>query len=82
LAAGVLHCRTLPTDATLDRITDAHAGRLGGAPAGRDAPQTAWEGRQNEHTMDALALRADEGRGTAPICSGEPLTGCDPEMSE
>jgi hypothetical protein len=32
--------------------------------------------------MDALALRADEGRGTAPICSGEPLAGCDPEVSE
>jgi hypothetical protein len=32
--------------------------------------------------MDALALRADEGRGTAPICSGEPLAGPDPEISE
>jgi hypothetical protein len=32
--------------------------------------------------MDALALRADEGRGTAPICFGEPLTGFDPEISE
>jgi hypothetical protein len=32
--------------------------------------------------MDALALRADEGRGTAPICSGEPLAGTDPEVSE
>jgi len=32
--------------------------------------------------MDALALRADEGRGTAPISRGEPLAGCDPRMSE
>jgi hypothetical protein len=32
--------------------------------------------------MDALALRAEEGRGTAPICSGEPLAGTDPEISE
>jgi hypothetical protein len=40
------------------------------------------EGRHDEHTMDALALRADEGRGTAPICSGEPQAGIDPEISE
>ena len=32
--------------------------------------------------MDAMALRAEEGRGTAPICSGEPRAGCDPEVSE
>jgi len=32
--------------------------------------------------MDALALRAEEGRGTAPICLGEPLAGCDPRVSE
>jgi len=32
--------------------------------------------------MDALALRAEEGRGTAPICLGEPLAGCDPRISE
>jgi hypothetical protein len=32
--------------------------------------------------MDALALRADEGRGTAPISVGESLAGPDPTISE
>ena len=32
--------------------------------------------------MDAMALRADEGRGTAPICCGESQAGCDPQISE
>jgi hypothetical protein len=47
-----------------------------------DQPRVSEQGRQNEHTMDALALRAEEGRGTAPICPGEPLAGCDPGVSE
>ena len=29
-----------------------------------------------------MALRADEGRGNAAICVGEPLAGCDPAISE
>ncbi len=32
--------------------------------------------------MDASALRADEGRGYAAIRLGEPLAGCDPDISE
>ena len=51
-------------------------------PPAADPPSVSGQGRQYEHTMDALALRADEGRGTAPICSGEPLAGPDPEISE
>ena len=35
-----------------------------------------------EYTVDALASRAYEGRGPATICSGEPLAGFDPEISE
>jgi hypothetical protein len=35
-----------------------------------------------ECTVDALASRADEGRGQAAIRSGEPLAGFDPEISE
>ncbi len=48
----------------------------------RGVPPTHVEGRHNEPTMNAWALRADEGRGIAPICAGEPLAGCDPAMSE
>ena len=57
----------------------------GGIPPSRcraRAPQTQAEGRHHEHTMDAMALRADEGRGTAPICCGESQAGCDPQISE
>ena len=32
--------------------------------------------------VDALALRAEEGRGYAAIWVGEPLAGCDPIISE
>jgi hypothetical protein len=32
--------------------------------------------------MDALALRADDGRGTAPICCAEPQAGCEAQISE
>ena len=32
--------------------------------------------------VDALASRADEGRGMAAISFGEPRVGCDPEISE
>ena len=32
--------------------------------------------------MDALALRAEEGRGRAAISVGEPLAGADPTISE
>ena len=35
-----------------------------------------------ECMVDALASRADEGRGTAAISSGEPLAGFEPEISE
>jgi hypothetical protein len=31
--------------------------------------------------VDALALKADEGRGLAAISSGKPLAGSDPEIS-
>lgn len=40
------------------------------------------QGRQNEHRVDASALRADEGRGIAAISEGEPRAGCDPSISE
>jgi hypothetical protein len=39
-------------------------------------------GRQNERRVDALALRADEGRGIAAISVGEPRAGVDPTISE
>jgi len=32
--------------------------------------------------VDASALRADEGRGKATICVGEPRAGVDPTISE
>lgn len=48
----------------------------------RSTPTATVEGRHYEHTMDALALRADEGRGTAPISRGESQAGCDPRISE
>ncbi len=38
--------------------------------------------RNDGHTVDALALDADEGRGHATKCSGEALAAGDPEMSE
>jgi hypothetical protein len=69
--------RTLPTDASVIVKEEG----LGPPPA-RRWPLAVREGRQNEHTMDALALRAEEGRGTAPICLGEPLAGPDPRISE
>lgn len=56
------------------------------APAHRPAPAhaaaPAVAGRHDEHTMDALALRADDGRGTAPICCAEPQAGCEAQISE
>jgi hypothetical protein len=50
------------------------------APA--HAAASAAAGRHYEHTMDALALRADDGRGTAPICCAEPQAGCEAQISE
>src|SRR6478735_9571948 len=41
-----------------------------------------WIDRNDGHTVDALALDADEGRGHATKCSGEALAAGDPEMSE
>ena len=38
--------------------------------------------RNDGHTVDALALDADEGRGHATKCSGEALAAGDPEISE
>ena len=38
--------------------------------------------RNDGHTVDALALVADEGRGHATKCPGEALAACDPGMSE
>ncbi len=40
------------------------------------------QGRQNEPTVDALARRADEGRGIAAIRVGEPRACFDPTISE
>ena len=40
------------------------------------------QGRHDERRVDALALRADEGRGIAAISVGEPRAGCDPTISE
>ena len=50
--------------------------------AERRARRAFQQGRQYEHTEDASALRADEGRGKAAICVGEPRAGCDPTISE
>ena len=50
--------------------------------AERRARRAFQQGRQKEHTEDASALRADEGRGKAAICVGEPRAGCDPTISE
>src|SRR5689334_518199 len=45
--------------------------------------RTAWPDDRNDgHTVDALALDADEGRGHATKCSGEALAAGDPEISE
>lgn len=38
--------------------------------------------RNDGHTVDALALDADEGRGHATKCSGEALAAGEPEISE
>jgi hypothetical protein len=62
----------LYTDFVIDRCVLLATGQL----------WASVQGRHDEHTMDALALRADEGRGTAPICLGEPLTGLEPRISE
>ena len=40
------------------------------------------EHRNDGHTVDASALRADEGRGIAAISVGEPRAGVDPPISE
>ena len=40
------------------------------------------QGRQNEHRVDASALRAEEGRGYAAKSMGEVRATCDPMMSE
>jgi hypothetical protein len=37
---------------------------------------------QVEHTVDALASGADEGRGQATKRLGEPRAGCEPRVSE
>ena len=44
--------------------------------------QVFHQGRQDERRVDALALRADEGRGIAAISVGEPRAGIDPTISE
>jgi hypothetical protein len=83
--------RTLTTDVRREVIEASNAC---GPPAQSDGvarllrriseetPAGTVEGRHDEHTMDALALRADEGRGTAPISRGESQAGCDPRISE
>jgi hypothetical protein len=48
---------------------------------GCDKAQT-MDDRNDGHTVDALALDADEGRGHATKCSGEALAAGDPEISE
>lgn len=40
------------------------------------------QGRQNERRVDALALRAEEGRGMAAKSVGESRAGSDPTISE
>ena len=54
--------------------------RRGTRRAGWVASQ--WCDRNDGHTVDALALDADEGRGHATKCSGEALAAGDPEISE
>ncbi len=49
---------------------------------GRRGESTRMEDRNDGHTVDALALDADEGRGHATKCSGEALAAGDPEISE
>lgn len=59
-------------------------------PAGNEASQMVEKSsghqddgdRNDGHTVDALALDADEGRGHATKCSGEALAAGDPEISE
>ncbi len=55
-------------------------------PAGNEASWSGWHqircDRNDGHTVDALALDADEGRGHATKCSGEALAAGDPEISE
>lgn len=46
-----------------------------------DAGRTT-DDRNDGHTVDALALDADEGRGHATKCSGEALAAGNPEISE
>ena len=47
-----------------------------------DPPHVFLQGRQYEQRVDALALRADEGRGIAAISVGEPRAVFDPTISE
>ncbi len=73
--------RTLPSaDWHISRRLERSAQRSVGRR--RRAPQAFQQGRHDEHTEDALALRADEGRGNAAKSVGEPRAGCDPTMSE
>ena len=54
----------------------------GGERGGLDGRHRSWCDRNDGHTVDALALDADEGRGHATKCSGEALAAGDPEISE
>ena len=46
------------------------------------APRGFLPGRHYEQRVDALALRAEEGRGIPAKSVGEPGAGCEPTMSE
>ena len=51
---------------------------VGVLPHQQDDMWPSYEG----YTVDALVPRGDERRGQAAISSGEPLAGCNPEISE
>ena len=66
--------------AACHRCPGGERGELDGAgngPRGRRRTD-----RNDGHTVDALALDADEGRGHATKCSGEALAAGEPEISE
>jgi hypothetical protein len=52
------------------------------APSEPNQRRVFQQGRHHEQTVDASALRADEGRGIAAISVGEPRAGIDPTISE
>ena len=64
--------------AGLLRCPGGERGELGGRMMGA----MPMDDRNDGHTVDALALDADEGRGHATKCSGEALAAGEPEISE